>query len=120
MVWDDICSMPEGLDTRLNDRSISVLNSGFQQKLGLARVYLRKCSILIFDEPGSNLDAKGDEWFKQTLLKGHGKKTTLIVTHRPSIVKLSDRVLMISAGKMKLFGPTGKVLEHLEKEGAAI
>lgn len=120
MVWDDICAMPEGLETRLSDRSLSELNSGFQQKLGLARAYLRKCSILIFDEPGSNLDLKGDAWFKKTLEKWHGEKTMLIVTHRPSVLKLSDKVLLLGAGKMRFFGPSIKLIEYMEKEGKLI
>jgi ABC-type bacteriocin/lantibiotic exporter with double-glycine peptidase domain len=119
MVWEDIERLSEGLQTRLSDRSTSILNSGFQQKLSLARAYLRKSSVIIFDEPGSNLDIGGDEWFKKTLDSWRGKKTMIMVTHRPSIVKMADKTLVLSHGHMKFFGPTEKVLELLEKERGA-
>lgn len=119
LVWDDVQRLPQGLETRLTDRSTSALNSGFQQKLSLARAYLRKSSILIFDEPGSNLDMQGDEWFKQTVDSWRGKKTMIMVTHRPSVVKMADRTLVLSSGKMKYFGPTEKVLALLEQEKGA-
>ncbi|MBX9976713.1 MAG: ATP-binding cassette domain-containing protein [Alphaproteobacteria bacterium] len=118
-VWEDICRLPHGLNTKLTDRSISGLNTGFQQKLSLARAYLRDSEVLLLDEPGSNLDFQGDEWFKQTLLAWHGIKTMIIVTHRPSIVNLSDRLLVLSEGKMRYFGPTHKVLEIMKQEGTA-
>lgn len=118
-VWDDIQQLPNGLETRLTDRTTSVMNSGFQQKLSLARAYLRKSSILIFDEPGSNLDIEGDEWFKKTVDSWRGKKTMVIVTHRPSVLKMTDKILALSHGKMKYFGPTDKVLALIEQEKGA-
>ncbi len=119
LVWEDICMLGNGLDTKLSDRSTSHLNAGFQQKLSLARAYLRDSSVLLFDEPGSNLDLQGDKWFKETLLTWHGVKTMVVVTHRPSVVSLSDRLLVLSSGKMRYFGPTNKVLELMKEEGAA-
>ncbi len=119
MVWDDICRLEHGLDTKLTDRSTTFLNAGFQQKISLARSYLRDSPVLLFDEPGSNLDFQGDLWFKETLLSWRGEKTMMIVTHRPSIISLSDRLLVLSEGYMRYFGPTQKVLELMREESAA-
>ena len=59
---------------------------------------------------------QGDEWFKKTIDAWRGEKTMIMVTHRPSVVKMSDRLLALTLGKMKYFGPTPKVLDLLQNE----
>ena len=109
----DILNLPEGFDTLLNDRVMSVFSSGFLQKLNLARAYLRKSSIMILDEPGNTLDYEGDERLKATLESMKKKKTMIVVTHRPSLINLADRILVLQDGAMRAFGPKEKILEIL-------
>jgi len=111
-----IMSLPEGFATRLDEQVMNVFSSGFLQKLNLARAYIRKSNILLMDEPGNTLDQEGDETLHHTLQELQGKKTILIVTHRPSLIQLADRVLVLQAGAMRVFGPRDKVLEMITGE----
>lgn len=111
-----IMTLPEGFDTRIDEQVMHIFSSGFLQKLNLARAYIRKSNILIMDEPGNTLDQHGDETLRQTIRQFHGKKTVLIVTHRPSLINLADRVLSLQGGAMRVFGPREKVLEMITGE----
>lgn len=113
----DILNLPEGFDTLLNDRVMSIFSSGFLQKLNLARAYLRKSSIMILDEPGNTLDYEGDERLKATLGSMKKKRTMIVVTHRPSLINLADRILVLQDGAMRAFGPKEKILEILKSGG---
>jgi len=110
----DILNLPEGFDTLLNDRVMLIFSSGFLQKLNLARAYLRKSSIMILDEPGNTLDYEGDERLKATLESMKKKRTMIVVTHRPSLINLADRILVLQDGSMLAFGPKEKILEILK------
>lgn len=111
-----IMALPEGFDTRIDEQVMNIFSSGFLQKLNLARAYIRKSNILIMDEPGNTLDQEGDEILRHTISGFRGKKTVLIVTHRPSLVNLADRVLSLQGGAMRVFGPKEKVLEMITGE----
>jgi len=82
----------------------------------LARAYIRKAKIIIMDEPGNTLDQEGDDILRQTIEEFRGKRTVLIITHRPSLINLADRVLSLQKGAMRVFGPTEKVLGIIKGE----
>ena len=112
-VLDDILGLPEGFDTRIGDRSLQKLPSGFRQRLALARAYLKQAPILLFDEPGQTLDEAGDAAFMAALQRLKGKKTIVLVTHRPSHMRLADRMLLLQAGQVVLDGPPEAVIERM-------
>ncbi|MBX9805259.1 MAG: ATP-binding cassette domain-containing protein [Alphaproteobacteria bacterium] len=105
-----IMALPEGFETRIDEQLMTVFSSGFLQKLNLARAYVRKSNIMIMDEPGNTLDKEGDDILRQTIESFRGKKTILLVTHRPSLVNMADRILSLQGGTMRVFGPKDKVL----------
>ena len=111
-----IMTLPEGFETRIDEQLMNVYSSGFLQKLNLARAYVRKSNILIMDEPGNTLDQEGDELLRTTIEGFRGKKTVMLVTHRPSLINLADRVLSLQGGAMRIFGPKEKVLELMSGE----
>lgn len=111
-----IMTLPEGFETRIDEQVMNIFSSGFLQKLNLARAYIRKSNILIMDEPGNTLDQEGDQTLRQTIEEFRGEKTLLIVTHRPSLINLADRILSLHAGAMRVFGPREKVLEIVTGE----
>jgi ATP-binding cassette subfamily C protein LapB len=111
-----IMTLPEGFETRIDEQVMNIFSSGFLQKINLARAYIRKSNILIMDEPGNTLDQEGDEILRQTIESFRGKKTVVIVTHRPSLINLADRILSLQKGSMRAFGPKEKVLEILGGE----
>jgi ATP-binding cassette subfamily C protein/ATP-binding cassette subfamily C protein LapB len=115
-ILEQIMNLPDGFETRIDEQVMSVFSSGFLQKLNLARAYIRRSNILIMDEPGNTLDQEGDETLRATLEGFRGKKTILMVTHRPSLIQLADRVLALHNGAMRVFGPKDKVLEMITGE----
>lgn len=116
-VLEDIEALPKGFWTRMGDTSSGQLPTSFQQRLNLARCYIKSPRIMLFDEPGNSLDYEDDQVFMKTVvkLKEEGV-TSFIVTHRPSHLKIADKVLWLENGHMKMCGPTEEVKPHLPKD----
>ena len=99
-VLDDILRLENGFETRIGDASVRQQSPGFLQRLSLARAYLQREGILLLDEPGRALDFDGDLALQKKLTDIRGRQTILLVTHRPSHLKLADRAFRLSAGRM--------------------
>lgn len=112
-VYDEIMALPKGFESRIGDHALNQLPSGFYQKIALARAYIRKPRILLIDEGARNLDWEDDQVFIKTLKNLKGKTTVIFVTHRPSHMKLADRVLYLNKGQMELMGPPDEVLAQI-------
>lgn len=116
-VLEDIEALPKGFWTRMGDTSSGQLPSSFQQRLNLARCYVKSPRIMLFDEPGNGLDFDDDQIFMKTVtkLKEDGV-TSFVVTHRPSHLKIADKILWLENGHMKMYGPRDEVKPHLPKD----
>lgn len=112
-IMEEIAKMPMGIHTRLTEIELSQFSLGFIQKVNLARTYVKDSKLLILDEPSSTLDAASDEHLKSVLTSFKGQKTVILVTHRPSLIQVADRVLALQNGLMRVFGPRDKVLDIL-------
>ena len=110
---EDVDALPEGLHTRLGDQSMQRLNSGFRQRLILARAYVKKAPVLLLDEPAQNLDEAGDAYFVEMLKSLKGNATAIMVSHRPSHMRLADRILVFDSGVQIAAGPPEEVLSKL-------
>ncbi|MBD9266532.1 MAG: ATP-binding cassette domain-containing protein [Bifidobacterium bifidum] len=89
-VWDLIESLPDGLDTpvgELGDR----LSEGERQRIGVARVFLRKADVVLFDEPTSRLDALNEAVILQSIATLDS--AAVLVSHRESAMRIADKVL---------------------------
>ncbi len=104
-VLDDILRLENGFETRIGDASVHQQSPGFLQRLSLVRAYLERDGILLLDEPGRALDFEGDLAFQRKLADIKGRQTVLVVTHRPSHLKLADRVFRILAGRLTAWQP---------------
>ena len=104
-----------GFEARLSDSNIEQLPTSFVQRLNLARAYLKRAPIYLFDEPGNGLDFEGDKAFMETVMKMRGKTTVLIVTHRPSHIKLADKIVWLENGHLRMSGPAEEVKKHLPR-----
>ena len=86
-----------GLDPKgyLN-KKIYTLSGGEQQRVALARLFLKPCSIILADEPTGSLDVKNRDVVLEILRKmnEHGK-TVIVVTHDPYVLTVCDRVIKI-------------------------
>lgn len=108
-----IASLPDGIKTRFSQEEFANLAGGVRQRLNLARAYVKDASIILLDEPAFGLDDESDKMLVDKLLSLKGKKTILMVTHRPSHMKLADRLVYLEHGRVVLDGPPEAVLERL-------
>lgn len=104
-----IQALPGGLEFRIGDNTHEISGS-LKQKLMLARIYLTRASIILFDEPGSGLDEAGDACFMEVIqaLKGHA--TVLFSSHRPSHIRLADTLMVFDKGYLRAAGPPETLL----------
>jgi ATP-binding cassette, subfamily C, bacterial exporter for protease/lipase len=115
-VHDMILHLPKGYDTVLGDGGIG-LSGGQRQRLGLARAMYGDPSVIVLDEPNSNLDDVGEQALVQAVLdlKARGK-TIVLITHRTSIIGITTKLLLLQNGQVGAFGPTGAVMQALQEQ----
>lgn len=115
-VHEMILNMPEGYDSTLGDGGAG-LSGGQKQRLGLARAMYDDPSVIVLDEPNSNLDDIGEQALLAALidLRQRGK-TIVLITHRTSIISVTNKLLLLHDGTAKMFGPTDQVLAELNKQ----
>lgn len=112
-VHDMILRLPEGYDTKIGDAGTG-LSGGQKQRIGLARAVYDDPSLIVLDEPNSNLDDAGEAALTQAILylKQLGK-TVILISHRPNIVRVTNKLLMLRDGVVAAYGPTEQVLKAL-------
>ena len=81
--------------------------------MALTRCLVTKPQILLMDEPTSSMDAQSEAAFLRQLKQASGHCTLLMVTHRPAVLELVQRVVVIDAGRVVLDGPKEQVLAAL-------
>jgi ATP-binding cassette subfamily C exporter for protease/lipase len=115
-VHELILNMPSGYDTLLGDGGTG-LSGGQKQRLGLARAMYDDPSLIVLDEPNSNLDDVGEQALLAAIidLRKRGK-TIILITHRTSIISATNKLLLLHDGMAKLFGPTNQVMEALAQQ----
>ncbi len=115
-VHEMILNLPEGYDTLLGDGGAG-LSGGQKQRLGLARTMYDDPSLIVLDEPNSNLDDAGEQALLSAIvdLRQRGK-TIVLITHRTSIIGITGKLLVLHEGAAKLFGPTDQVMAELAKQ----
>ena len=114
-VHDMILHFPQGYDTLLGDGGAG-LSGGQKQRLGLARAMYDDPSLIVLDEPNSNLDDIGEQALVAAIndLRSRGK-TIVLITHRTSALGTTNKLLMLRDGMAQLFGPRDQVLAELAK-----
>ncbi|NQV82629.1 MAG: ATP-binding cassette domain-containing protein, partial [Rhodospirillales bacterium] len=100
-----------GFDVRLGDGGAGQVSPGLLQRLNLARGYLKKAPIVLLDEPGNGLDMKGDKALIQALSNMRGETTVFLVTHRPSHLKMADRIVWMEYGAIRSVGRPKVVMQ---------
>ena len=110
---NDVALLPEGIHTRVGDGATERLSASLRQKLSLARAYLTRAPVLLFDEPANTLDMDGDRWFVEAIRKLKGRCTIFLVTHRPSHIRLADLAVVLQGGYVRLVGAPADALKRL-------
>lgn len=96
---DFIAGLKDGLDTRVGESGIK-LSGGQKQRLAIARAFLRKSSIIIFDESTSSLDNYAQSEVKRSIDSLKGKSTIVIVAHRLSTIRDVDEIFFLEDGRV--------------------
>jgi len=112
-VLEDIEALEDGFETRVGDQNVWHLSAGMLQKLGLARAFLKDTPILLLDEPAQTLDNDGDKALMKTLEKLKGTRTIIMVSHRPSHLRIADRLVVLNQGTVAAMGAPDAVLKEI-------
>lgn len=98
-VHDFIMSLPKGYDTMVGELG-DTLSGGERQRLGLARAFLHDAPFLLLDEPTSNLDSLNEGVILKSLVRERKGKTVVLVSHRPSTMRIAHVVHSVEDGRM--------------------
>ena len=107
-----IVGMPNGYDTLLGERGVN-LSGGQRQRVALARALLVDAPVLILDDALSAVDTETEEAILHALRHRHGRHTTLLIAHRLSTLRESDRIVVLEDGRVVQEG-THEALVELE------
>ena len=110
-----ILRFPKGYDTRVGQGG-AFLSGGQRQRVGLARALYGNPAVVVLDEPNANLDDAGENALLQAveLLKKQGK-TVVLISHRPGVLKVADRLVIMQDGQVVASGPRDGVLAKLNE-----
>ena len=102
----------KGLDLEIKDNGTG-LSIGQRQSIGWARLWLQDPKICLLDEPTAALDQRLEATLVSRLETWMAGRTAVIATHRAPILALTDRTLVLQAGRMTVDGPRDQVLRHI-------
>ncbi|ABN57300.1 MULTISPECIES: ABC transporter ATP-binding protein [Methanoculleus] len=110
-IHDEITGFPDGYRTVVGERGTQ-LSVGQRQRVAIARAFLKDAPILILDEPTSALDMQTEEQIRRTLRLLVRNRTTILVSHRPSLLTIADRVVAVEGGRVREQQGTDLPPEH--------
>ncbi len=106
-------TLPQGLDTLVPEGGESV-SGGQKQMIALTRLVLTEARVLLLDEPTANMDDGTERQVIQTIQsKLTSEHTLIVVTHKPALLALVDRIIVINAQGVMMDGPKESVLQKL-------
>jgi ATP-binding cassette subfamily C exporter for protease/lipase len=114
-VHELVLRLPKGYETEVGE-SGQILSAGQRQRIGLARAMLGSPAFIVLDEPNANLDAEGEDALLGALdaMKSNGS-SVVIISHKPSIFRAADKMLVLRDGRVEMFGPRDQVMARLMK-----
>ena len=114
-----ILRFPKGYDTPMGEAG-SLLSGGQRQRIGLARALYGDPALVVLDEPNANLDDEGEAALVRAVLGLKAKgKTVVLISHRPGILSVADRLLILHQGTVQASGPRDGVLAALKQQREA-
>ncbi len=102
---------PDKYDTVMGEFGTSV-SGGQRQRISIARAFLRKSSILIFDEATSEIDADSERKIHAALNELRQGKTTFLIAHRHTVMEMAERVVVMDAGRIIDVGTQTELLQR--------
>ncbi len=107
-----VASHPLGWDLPVGERG-ALLSGGQRQLVALARCLVTSPPILLMDEPTSSMDAQSEQLFLHRLGAAAGQRTLVVVTHRPAVLEVVNRIIVVDNGRIMADGPKAQVLAAL-------
>lgn len=98
-IHDFIMTLPKGYDTPVGELG-DTLSGGERQRIGVARAFLHDAPFMLLDEPTSNLDSLNEAIILKALRQEKQDRTVVLVSHRPSTMRIADKVYSVEHGRM--------------------
>lgn len=118
LAHDFISQFPHGYDLVLADRGEG-LSGGQRQSIAMARALAGSPPVLVFDEPTSSVDIETESRLLENLRTEFQDRTLILITHRPSLLSLVDRVILLSRGRVAMDGTPDIVSGRVRKLSGA-
>ncbi|HEY2587759.1 MAG TPA: ABC transporter ATP-binding protein [Tepidisphaeraceae bacterium] len=99
-----ISKLPNGYDTRVGERGVR-LSGGQKQRISIARAFLANPTVLLLDEPTSSVEPDSEAAIIAALDRLMAGRTTVLTSHRPSLIAQADFVFVIEDGRVTEQGP---------------
>jgi ATP-binding cassette subfamily C exporter for protease/lipase len=107
--------LPQAYGTPVGEEG-SFLSGGQRQRVGIARAIYGRPKFVVLDEPNSNLDEVGEKALMNVLeARKRQLCTTIIITHRASLLPVADKIMVLRDGQVAAFGPREEVLAALRR-----
>ncbi len=110
-IHDFIAGLPDGYDTVIGERGLTV-SGGQRQRIAIARALLRDPRILILDDATSSVDATTESRIKAALREVMEGRTTFVIAHRLSTIALADEIAVLEGGRIVARGGHEALLEQ--------
>jgi ATP-binding cassette, subfamily B, bacterial len=104
-----IRSLPEGYDTEVGERG-QALSAGERQRIALARAFLKDPSVLVLDEPTASVDSIAEQAIARAVNETRKGRTTVVISHRLSLIELADWVIVIDNGRVVEMGSPDQLM----------
>ena len=113
-VHEMVLALPQGYDTMITGQQ-GLISPGQRQRIALARAVYGRPSLLLLDEPNSNLDDAGEQALNQAMLalKNEGS-TIVLVSHRQGALPLVDYVILVREGRISDQGTKAEIVERTQ------
>lgn len=112
-VLETIEALPDGFDTEFKEGLQTQVPQSFLRKIALARAFIRNSPVLILDEPAGSMDEKDEAVFIEAIEKVRGTRTIIMITQRPSHMRMCDRLMVLKEGQIDMLGKPGDVLQKM-------